>query len=192
MSVLMREFPEAVLAEAPSIASPLEAEVEQAVREHSRLVYRIAYSVLGNRDDAEDVVQETFLKYLRGRKSIREARAWLARTAWHAALDRRRRPQEVSVEEAAEAVRGLRATGAGVDEIAADRQMLALLDRLIAALPKKLREALVLLTVSELSSVEVARVLGIPEGSVRTRALRARQILKEKLTAVVEVTRGRS
>lgn len=75
--------------------------------------------------------------------------------------------------------------------MAANQQMGALLERLIASLPTELREPLTLSTVEELSSPEIAEVLGIPEGSVRMRLMRARQILKEKLSAVLEGKHGR-
>lgn len=163
-------------------------EFEAVVREHSRVVYRVAYSVLRNHHDAEDATQETFIRCLRWWKrldSTRDRRAWLARTAWRLALDRRPRHREVSLDDAAQTVSTLRATGAGVDEMAAHQQMEALLERLIATLPLELREPLMLSTVEDLTSPEIAEVLGIPDGSVRTRLMRARQILKEKLSVIL-------
>lgn len=79
--------------------------VEALVLEHSRLVYRIAYAVLHSHQDAEDATQETFLRVLRhGSKlgSIAEPKAWLARIAWHVALDRgrqRSRSQAASLDD---------------------------------------------------------------------------------------------
>jgi RNA polymerase sigma-70 factor (ECF subfamily) len=178
------------VSEAIPIASAVVDDLEALVREHAGFVYRVAYAVLRNRADAEDAAQETFLRVVRQRgrlAAVREPRAWLARIAWRAALDRRRRARpEVSLEDVSAAVRELRAAGAGADEIAADAQMLALLERLIASLPRELREALTLATVEEMSSTEVAVALGIPEASVRTRVFRARQLLREKLAAVLE------
>ena len=81
--------------------------------------------------------------------------------------------------------------GAGADEIAATEQMAVLLGRLIAALPQDLRDAMTLSTVEELTSVEISEVLGIPERSVRTRLFRAREILREKLSNLLERKRGR-
>jgi RNA polymerase sigma-70 factor (ECF subfamily) len=161
---------------------------EAVVREHSQVVYRIAYSVLRNHHDAEDATQETFIRCLRWWKRldpVRDRRAWLARTAWRVALDRRPKHRQVSLDDAAETVSSLRATGAGAEEMAANQQMEALVERLIAALPAELREPLVLSTVEELTSPEIAAVLGIPEGSVRTRLMRARQVLREKLSVLL-------
>jgi len=169
-------------------------DLEVLVQEHSAMVFRIAYSVLRNPQDAEDAAQETFLRALRYRKRLRQvedARRWLARVAWRVALDRRRRHPETSLEDAAEAVRSLRASGAASDQIAAGRQMMALLEVLIAALPAELRHAITLSAVEEMPAAEAAAVLEIPEATVRTRVFRARQILKEKLAALLEARHDR-
>jgi RNA polymerase sigma-70 factor, ECF subfamily len=68
--------------------------IEAAVREHARLVYRIAYSVLRNHHDAEDATQETFVRVLRyGRKleGVEDPKTWLAKIAWRVAVERSRR-----------------------------------------------------------------------------------------------------
>jgi len=69
--------------------------------------------------------------------------------------------------------------------------MTALLDRLIDSLPEELRNPLALSLVEELTSPEIAAILGIPEGSVRQRMWQARQILKEKLSVLLEGKHGR-
>lgn len=181
------------LSEPIAMADAARDEFEGIVRDHARFVYKVAYSVLRNHHDAEDAAQETFLRFLRHQKKwaeIRDRRAWLARTAWRVALDRRRNTPEVALDEVAEVVMELRDRGAGADEIAATEQMTALLERLIAALPQDLRDAMTLSTVEEMTSVEISEVLGIPEGSVRTRLFRAREILRDKLSNLLERKRG--
>jgi RNA polymerase sigma-70 factor (ECF subfamily) len=178
-----------ILSESVSTTEAGRDELEAIVREEGRLVYKVAYSVLRNHHDAEDVAQETFLRFLRHRKrwaEIRDRRAWLATVAWRVALDRKRMPAEVALEDAAAAVSKLRADGAPADEIAASRQMMSLLDRLVSSLPRDLREPLILATTEELTSAEISQVLGIPEGSVRGRLLRGREILRVKLAALLE------
>jgi RNA polymerase sigma-70 factor (ECF subfamily) len=64
--------------------------------------------------------------------------------------------------------------------------MMSLLERLVSSLPRDLREVLILSAAEELTSADISEVLGIPEGSVRTRLLRAREILREKLAALLE------
>jgi RNA polymerase sigma-70 factor (ECF subfamily) len=183
-----------ILSESVPTAEASRDELEATVREQAGLVYKIAYSLLRNHHDAEDVAQETFLRFLRHRKrwaEIRDRRAWLATVAWRLALDRKRMPAEVGLEDAAEVVSRLRADNAAVDEIASSRQMMWLLERLVGSLPRDLREVLVLSTTEELTSAEISKVLGIPEGSVRTRLLRGREILREKLAALLEPKHAR-
>jgi len=182
LAVLTRETEPATGADR---ADGLDAEVENAVRLHSRLVYRITYSVLRSRADAEDATQEVFLRILRSRErlpEIRDLKPYLARIAWRVALDRRPRLVPVSLDDAdAAAVRELRSSDASAEELAEKSELRRLMDRLIASLPRDLAQALRLSMTSGLTSVEVGEILGIPEGTVRTRLLRARRILKDAL-----------
>jgi RNA polymerase sigma-70 factor, ECF subfamily len=164
-------------------------ELEAVVRQHARFVYQIAYLLLRNHHDAEDATQETFMRVWRYRKRLPEARdlkAWLARVAWRAALDRRKKVSEISLTDAAEAVFKLYAAGESAEKIAGDKQMAVLLDQLIATLPGKLRDPMLLSLDQELTQAEIGRVLNIPESSVRTRLFRARQMLRQKLSSILE------
>jgi RNA polymerase sigma-70 factor, ECF subfamily len=170
------------------------AQLEAMIREHSRFVYRVAYSVLRNHHDAEDAVQETFLRATRHRHEldrVEQPRAWLAKIAWRAALDRRRSKPVVSLDQAAGEVSGLCSSGLPADEVASSRQMQALLEHLISGLPRRLREVLVLSTVEEMSSVQIAAILGLREVSVRSRLHRARQILRKKMDQLLEKSHER-
>ncbi len=160
--------------------------LETAVREHARLVYRIAYSVLRNPADAEDATQETFLRVLRyGKKmaGIDDQKAWLARIAWRVAIDRRKSMAKASAgtEEAGDT---LVAPGHGADRVLLEQERSAMLERLISALPAPLRDALVLSTLEEIAPREVAVMLGISEAAVRSRSFRAREILRDRLLAL--------
>lgn len=162
-----------------------ESVLESAVREHARLVYRIAYSVLRNPDEAEDAVQDTFLRMLRyGDKAgaIENLKAWLARIAWRVAVERRNRLFKSSAG-AELAIDELPAQSQTADRLVAENERNAALHRFIAALPEQLRDPLVLAAIDELSPREVAAMLGIGEAAVRSRTFRARQILRERMTA---------
>jgi RNA polymerase sigma-70 factor (ECF subfamily) len=183
--------------------------VESLVAEHTLMVFRIAYSILRNHHDAEDAAQECFLKALKSAQrskdllaQVRNTKTWLARVAWTTALDRRSRravsgDHEVSAEAAVgtsgedflnhAALEQIPDCAVAPDEQAAGRQMAQLLEKLMAGLPEDLRQPLELSTVQELNSAEIAEVTGIPEGSVRTRLMRARRLLKEKLSVLLEV-----
>jgi RNA polymerase sigma-70 factor (ECF subfamily) len=160
-----------------------------AVREHARLVYRVAYSVLRNHHDAEDATQETFVRVLRyGRKleGVRDQRTWLARIAWRVAIDRGKRQPDLALDDLGPGREQLRSQLASADQIVITSETTRLLTRLIARLPVKLRDVITLSTVQEMSSGDIAQVLGIPESVVRPRLFRARQILKERMTALLE------
>jgi RNA polymerase sigma-70 factor (ECF subfamily) len=163
--------------------------LEMAVREHSRLVYRIAYSVLRSPADAEDATQEIFLRVLRyGKKmtGIHDQKAWLARIAWRVAVERRKNMAKLGENTDAgadEAVATLAAPGHGADRALLEQERSTTLQRLIAALPASLRDALVLSTLEEIAPREVASMLGISEAAVRSRTFRAREILRDKLLA---------
>ena len=158
------------------------AEIESLVREYARLVFRIAYSVVRNHSDAEDVVQEVFLRVTRhGAKGIDDPKAWISRIAWRTAVDRYRSLGRVEHKEFDEKVHAPATPAASAESEFISRETLGLLDRMIAALPGKERDALLLTSVEELSSAEAATVLGTTETSLRARVFRARQKLAQKL-----------
>lgn len=168
--------------------SPRTITIEELVREHSRLVYRIGHAVLRSHHDAEDATQETFMRVLRYSSKlsqVEDAKTWLARIAWRVAIDRsrqRKSHREVPLENPENPAAEIASDVALADETALGAQVNALLEKLIAALPAKLREPLVLSTLDEMMPREIAATLGIKEAAVRSRIFRARQILKEKLT----------
>jgi len=161
--------------------------LERIVREHSRLVYRIAYAVLRSHPDAEDSTQETFMRVLRYSSKLPEVedpKTWLARIAWRVAVDRskkRRWAREIPLDDPVKPVAEVASSEIRADEAVQATQLRVAVEKLIAALPAKLREPLILSTVEEISPREVAATLGINEAAVRSRVFRARQILKEKL-----------
>jgi len=168
-------------------------QLELAVRQHARLVYRVAYSVLRNHHDAEDATQETFLRVLRYRRKlagVRDQRTWLARIAWRVAVERRRNASEIALDNVAGVVEQIRSGAAGADEVMLGAEMSGFLAQLMATLPAKLRDPLTLSTLEEMSPADIAEVLGIKEAAVRSRLFRARQILREKLTARLEGKHG--
>lgn len=186
---------EAILSEAATIPRSQDEVLEDIVRQHSRLVYRIAYAVLRSHHDAEDATQETFLRVLRYRHklaAVENQKTWLARIAWRVAVDRGRKSggkREIPLDNAGRPVAELPCSDAPADQRLQSSQIEGLVQRLIAALPEKLREPLILSAVEELWPREVAATLGISEAAVRSRVFRARQILRERLAR--QITRAR-
>lgn len=159
------------------------------VERQSRFVFRVVYAVLLNSSDAEDAVQETFLKLYRnhGWQQAENERAFLARVAWRTAVDLRRRMSRSSSEsDASLALDRMPSLLPSPEQALTSANERAAVHALIDSLAEELRIPLVLSAMEELNSRQIGEILGIPEGTVRTRLQRARQILREKLTSLME------
>ena len=166
------------------LASNEDEEFAGLVKRQSHFVFRVAYAILRNSHDAEDAVQETFLKLYRSQawQKIEDERAFLARVAWRMAVDRLPKKQPAFAEPESEPLST--APTPEQEVIAANRH--ASVHCMIDALPEELRQLLALSAIDEMNSREIALILGIPEGTVRTRIMRARQMLKQKLAGLTE------
>ncbi|MGD0797561.1 MAG: sigma-70 family RNA polymerase sigma factor [Acidobacteriaceae bacterium] len=167
-----------------SAAERVEAEPDLAVlvRDHSALLYRVALSILRNQAEAEDVVQDAFVRVLQHKGElgrIAEVRPWLVRIAWNLALDRRRRMRPEQMDEAFAA--GLVARAAAADDALAEAARIGKVLAAMERLPGREREALLLSAMEELSTAEIGVVLGRSESSVRSLLFRARAHLRERL-----------
>jgi len=173
------------------LATDEEVEFTALVQRQSRFVFRVAYAVLLNSRDAEDVVQETFLKLYRNRgwQHLDNERAFLARVAWRIAVDHRPRSVASPLKPLDDCFEiEPRSSEPGPEQITLAANREAVIHSLIDALPEELRVPLALSAFDEMNSREIGNILAIPEGTVRTRLQRARQILRQKLTAL-EATR---
>jgi len=165
-----------------------DAEFTALVQRQSRFVFQVAYAVLLNSHDAEDAVQETFLKLYRNRgwQHVDNERAFLARVAWRVAVDLRprslRAPKfSTDSETITTFIDESPSSLPNPEQSLASANEHALVHAMIDALPEELRVPLVLSAFDELNSREIANILKIPEGTVRTRLQRARQMLRQKL-----------
>jgi RNA polymerase sigma-70 factor, ECF subfamily len=173
----------AVWVVAVSLDPGLEREFASRLQDCSRLAFRVAFSVLRQREDAEEVAQEAFLRAHRSFSAIREResfRAWMVRTTFRLALDhlrgekRRIRREDAAALEAPVETASLE-TGAMLIEM---RKRVA---DAVAELPEKLRLVVVLVGIEEQDLASVARLLEVPEGTVKSRLHRARKELVERL-----------
>jgi RNA polymerase sigma-70 factor (ECF subfamily) len=161
---------------------------EEMVGRQSRFMFQVAFGLLRNRQDAEDAVQEAFLKLYRGEAWLRmdNEKGFLARTVWRVALDHLPRAAERTLDVSAMELAASGGAGVSPEQSALDKDERAVLRRLIDGLPEELRQPLVLSSVEEMTSREVAEAMGIPEGTVRTRVMRARAELKRRFAAMKE------
>jgi RNA polymerase sigma-70 factor (ECF subfamily) len=161
---------------------------EELVGRQSRFMFQVAFSLLRNRQDAEDAVQEAFLKLYRGEawQRMDNEKGFLARTVWRVALDHLPRAAERTLDVSEMELAASGGAGVSPEQSAVDKDERATLRRLIDGLPEELRQPLVLSSVVEMTSREVAEAIGIPEGTVRTRVMRARAELKRRFVAMKE------
>jgi RNA polymerase sigma-70 factor, ECF subfamily len=177
----------------------LEGEFEARLVESSRLAFRVAYSVLRHRQDAEDVAQEAFVKAYRNFRQLRDRerfRGWLVRLTWRLAIDRQRGDRRREARErlgtpkrAEDPAREGGSPAAEANLVASERA--ARLWQAIDALPEKLRVVVILAGIQEHDLHEVARLLDLPEGTVKSRMFLARQRLKEQLQWTITDAPGR-
>lgn len=165
-----------------------ESSVTALVHQYSATLYRVAYSVTRNAAEAEDVVQETFLRVLRHQEKlseIRDPRVWLVRITWNLVLDRKRRTKtKPEMQDIDDLARKLPTGDLSADEALIASQSHARILRLIDGLPAKEREVLLLSAIEELSTVEIAVVLKTTESTIRSRIFRARRALASMLEQV--------
>jgi len=154
---------------------------ERVMRESYRLVYQVAYSVLRNAADAEEVTQETFLSAYKKFDSLRDGdkfRPWVARASWRLALNYRRAAARAMGRDGAWVAS--QAVSDNPERLALEREFEVRLRAQVELLPDKLKAVVLLIGVEEMDVRTVAGILGIPEGTVRSRLhLARRQILRK-------------
>ena len=157
-------------------------DVASLVRQFASLLFRVAFSVVRSRAEAEDVVQDVFLRVVEQADrltDIRDMRVWLVRLTWNRAIDhrRRRRPDQIDDALADELV----APSLPADVLLRDTRQLAAVLRAMERLPTKERAVLTLSAVDELTTSEVAQILGRSESATRSLLFRARTRLRDRL-----------
>src|SRR4030043_1371215 len=168
-------------------------EFSRLVNAYSSKIYRLATKMLSQQQDAEDVLQETFIKAYRGLKSFdgrSKISTWLFRIATNEALMvlRRKHPDTVSIDEPLETEEGEQEPVQIVDwcclpenELLSE-ELRGRLDEAVQKLPESLRVVFLLRDINDLSTHETAEVLGLSDTAVKTRLSRARLRLREELS----------
>jgi len=188
MDALAASFPRSAVSQDESLAR----EFEQRLADCPKLAYRVALGVMHNTAEAEDVAQEALLRAYRNFHRLRDRdrfRGWLVRVAFRLALDRirakgRRERHEHDATRALE--EGQRE--ANVENLVASREFEREVAQALDALPEKLRIVMVLAAIEGYKTREVAKLAGLPEGTVKSRLFLARKKLAESLQCLVKNT----
>jgi len=170
----------------------------ELVRRYERLVFRIAGGFLRDRGEVEDVAQEVFLKVFRNVESFRgqsSLKTWIYRITVNEAHNHRRwffrhRRNEVGLEDETEETRSpvevIADAGRSPFDYVFDHEKHALIEAALARINPSFREAVVLRDISDLSYEEIAEVLQISLGTVKSRILRGREALRQELEGRLE------
>ena len=160
----------------------LEVDPATLVETYSALLFRVAHSLLRSPAEAEDVVQDVFVRVLEHRRSlpaVRDMRVWLVRIAWNLAIDRRRRIQPEQLDESF--AQSLAGNDVPADEAMDEAQRMNSVLCELERLPQTERHVLLLSAIEDLGTSEMAQVLGRSESAVRALLFRARTRLRERL-----------
>lgn len=174
---------------------------EEEALEHADRVYQVARHIAGSREEAEELMQETYARAFRSWRSYQPGTnmgAWLLRILTNLNIDRgrkkQRRPVEQSLDQAGEGEYSLydrleQEAGPGSaddEERLLDRLSQSDIVEALADLPHDFRDVLVLVDLGDFSYQETAQILGIPVGTVMSRLHRARRQLKNRLADSIE------
>lgn len=165
-------------------AAALRREFEERLAECGSLAFRVARGVLRNTADAEDVAQEALLRAYRQFEKLRDRtrfRSWLVRISFRLALDRAKSHKRRELRETLWAAPERTPASPNAEDLAASSQFQSRLESAMNQLPEKYRLVLLLSALEEHSLEEVATLLAIPLGTVKSRLFIARKQLAEKL-----------
>ena len=173
----------------PKTKQPPKEFIERAYS-YARRLYRLAYARLGNAEDAEDVLQDSYIKAFRAYESFRSdsnMEAWLATILMNTLRDhlrktnRNQKPLSIDAAEESEQMLQIADPHQGPEDEAIDNEFSADLEEALHSTPDWMLSPFLLREIEEMSYKEIAQVLQIPMGTVMSRLSRARQFLVKKL-----------
>jgi RNA polymerase sigma-70 factor, ECF subfamily len=169
---------------------------EIIMRRYNQRLYRVAHSILRNDAEAEDVMQDAYVRAYQHLGQF-EGRAkfstWLTRIAVHEALaraHRRSRVQELDAEPSGGYMDPLISNTPDPEQQVSDHELVALLQTAVLALPTSYRSVLMLRDIEEMSTTETAQALDLTEENVKVRLHRARALLRREMFARAGAQRG--
>ena len=171
------------------LSDDLDIEFGQRLTDSASLAFRVAYGVLRQREDAEEVAQEAFARAYGEFAALRERerfRGWLVRITWRLAIDRQRATRR---RQRRERIASEPVSPPDAEELVVRRERQELVWQAVDVLPDHLRSVVVLSAIEELDVSAVASLLGVPEGTVKSRLHAARKRLAESLRCLVNDTK---
>ena len=172
-------------------AKPTKPDWADVVAKYADVVYTMAYRLTGDDEEARDLAQDVLIRLHRGLSRYREGNfeGWLYRTTVNAFRDRLRKRKRLREDALPDEPPGMR-TGTIVEEAIQQRELQDEVQRALVKLPPEYREAVVLRDLQGRSYDEIAEILDVPAGTVRSRIHRGREALRQLLEPYVETGGG--
>jgi RNA polymerase sigma-70 factor, ECF subfamily len=165
----------------------------ELVRRYADRIFNLAYRMTGNRDEADDLAQETFIRAYRGLPGFRpdgQFGAWLYRIAVNVCLTHRRRSRDTAGESLDEMAAPVIDMSLSIEELAEQHEVQAAVHQAILSLPERYRAVVVLYHLEGRSYSEIAAILDLPVNTVRTHLHRGRVMLRDRLAANGQLPAG--
>jgi len=174
---------------------------EQLIEDYQKRVFNIALRMIGNYDDANELAQEVFIRIFKSIKDFKEESSlstWIYRITTNVCLDEIRKrknknvvslDEEVKLEEG-DLQRQVEDTRPTPDVIAEKNEVRKLVKDAIMSLPEEQRTVIILRDIQGFSYEEIAKIMKCPEGTVKSRINRSRQILRDRLKPKMELLKG--
>jgi RNA polymerase sigma-70 factor, ECF subfamily len=171
----------------PSDLPPSRMDWADVVAKYADVVYTMAYRLTGDDEEARDLAQDVLIRLHKGLAKYREGNfeGWLYRTTVNAFRDRLRKRKRLREDVLPEEPPGMKTTGI-VEEEVQRGELHDVVQRALVKVPAEYREAVVLRDLEGRSYEEIAQILGIPAGTVRSRIHRGREALRQLLEPYVE------
>ncbi len=171
----------------PSDVLPSQMDWADVVAKYADVVYTMAYRLTGDDEEARDLAQDVLIRLHKGLAKYREGNfeGWLYRTTVNAFRDRLRKRKRLREDVLPEEPPGMKTTGI-VEEEVQRGELHDVVQRALVKLPAEYREAVVLRDLEGRSYEEIAQILGIPAGTVRSRIHRGREALRQLLESYVD------
>jgi RNA polymerase sigma factor (sigma-70 family) len=164
---------------------------QELLNRYQKTVFHIVVKIIRNSDDAQDLVQETFMRAFNTLESYRSEfrfSTWLCKIAANCSIDylRKKKIKAYSMDKPFETKNGtveveLEDKGANPEETLLRKQQMISIEEAIESLPPKYKQVIVYRHHDDKSYEEIARIMNIPIGTVKARIFRARELLKKKL-----------
>jgi RNA polymerase sigma-70 factor (ECF subfamily) len=157
---------------------------DMLVKQYERLVFHVVYRLTNDKEDAEDICQDVFIKIYKNLNTFAfqsKLSTWIARIAYLSSINHLKKYKKTTTTEYPEDIESYQSSAKNPENVLVQKDVAAYVNDLISQMPTKYKTVITLYHLDEFSYQEIENITGMPEGTVKTNLFRARKLLKEKL-----------